>query len=164
MKVARDFDIREFVPKAIWDAYGLNSRWFISTWCVSFAQWLKDYLTAYYKAIYPDLKTVAIVINDWHYGGQRQYSGFRPPECEVGADKSQHRFKCAIDVKIILVFNDGRRKEVDYKGIHTLIHENERDFMDAGLTTVESYQDARSWMHLDNRWTGLNRILTVNAK
>ena len=30
-------------------------------------------------------------VNDWYWGGPRQFAGFRPPSCEIGADYSQHK-------------------------------------------------------------------------
>jgi hypothetical protein len=36
--------------------------------------------------------------NTWKDGGDCQYRGFRPPNCGVGAELSQHRFGRAVDL------------------------------------------------------------------
>ncbi len=39
-----------------------------------------------------------LIVNDWYWSGQCQWSGFRPPLCSVGADLSQHRFGRGLDL------------------------------------------------------------------
>ena len=106
MKVSANFYIQELVPKSIWDRWGEDSTWFISEQVVTLAQFYKDFFTRYYKNKYKgikDVKTVAIVINNWHYvKGGHQFRGFRPPDCTVGASLSQHRFCNAFDCDIII--------------------------------------------------------------
>ena len=50
--VAVNFDIREFVPKAIWDRFGVKSTWFINPQIPHLAQFYKDFFTKYYKRKY----------------------------------------------------------------------------------------------------------------
>jgi len=40
-----------------------------------------------------------LVANDWYWGGVNQYRGWRPTDCIVGADFSQHKYGRAIDLK-----------------------------------------------------------------
>ena len=46
---------------------------------------------------------VGLTVNNWYWGGTRQYSGFRPKDCKVGATNSAHktgknRKACAFDI------------------------------------------------------------------
>ena len=40
-----------------------------------------------------------VVANDWYWGGSNQYRGWRPWNCKVGANLSQHKFGRALDQK-----------------------------------------------------------------
>ena len=127
MKVSRSFDIREFVPKSIWDRFGENSTWFIDEKTVQVAQFYKDFFTKYYK-------------------------------------NKHGNFKSAFDCEIILVFNDGRKVEVDYKEIHQIIQEYETTFMENGVSRIEDVRIATGWLHTDTAWIPNQRhILIVGA-
>lgn len=166
MKVSENFDIREFVPKSIWDKFKSKSTWFVSPVVVGLAQFYKDWFTAYYKENYSGDKTVEsviITVNNWHYkSGGHQYRGFRPPETKVGAKLSQHRFCNAFDCDIHIKFTDGTRQEASYTEIHKIINANAKVFMEKGLTTLEHPKDAPTWLHSDCRWIpNQAKILTV---
>jgi len=165
MKVSPNFDIREFVPKSIWDRFGKSSTWFIDEKTVKVAEFYKDFFSRYFKNQRgTELKAVIIKVNDWQWGGSRQYSGFRPPDCTVGASLSQHRFGAAFDCEIILVFHDGRREEVDYKEIHKIIQDYESTFIEAGVSRIEDVKIAKGWLHTDTAWIpNQKKILIVGA-
>jgi hypothetical protein len=168
MQLSDNFDLREFVSRAVYNRWGIKSRWFVRQEMVDLAEFYKSFFTEYYKKKYPGkVKTVLVVINNWHYGGSKQYSGYREDayylrnglvEIKSG---SQHRFFNGFDAEFIIVFNDGTRVEVDYKEIHEVIKKNEALFMEKGLTTVEDVSVATGWLHSDGRWTGLPYILVV---
>lgn len=48
MRISTNFDIREFVPKSIWDKYGINSVWFISPKIIEIAEFYKTFWTEYF--------------------------------------------------------------------------------------------------------------------
>jgi len=78
------------------------------------------------------------VINDWHWGGGFQYSGFRPCDCDVGSNYGDHRFGLASDKKpqkvtIEEVFND--------------IKKNPDLFIAMGYMTIEDISLAPTWFH-----------------
>lgn len=153
MKISANFDAREWVSRAIWNEFGPNSTWFINPKMVAIAEFYKEFFRTYYQAKEPGkVKEVIIVINNWHTGGDRQYSGYREPACTVGASHGQHRVINAFDSKIYILYNDGTKKEVDYKEIHQVIQENEALFLSKGVTTVESVEIATNWLHTDCRW------------
>jgi hypothetical protein len=162
MKVSTNFDIREFVPKSTFQKYGVNARWFVSMKAVAVAEFYKEFFSNYYKTKQPGkVSHVSIVVNNWHIGGSKQHSGYRPPEYTEGAKESQHRMANAFDCEIVVVYLDGKREEVNYKEIHEIIKANEALFLSKGVTTVEDVAIAATWLHTDFRWTGLSTILIV---
>lgn len=154
MKCSQNFDIREFIPKRIWDKFGTSSTWFVNPLMVRVAEFYKSFFTTYYKNKYGNdkVKEVLIVINNWHIGGAKQWSGVRLVDCPEHKEFSQHSFKNAFDCEIIIVFTDGKKQEADYKEIHQVIQANEKEFMANGVTCVEDVAIASGWLHTDFRW------------
>lgn len=165
MKVSKNFDIREFIPKSIWSRFGTNSTWFVSEKVVKLAQFYKDFFTAHYKhndQSGKEVDSVIITVNTWHYKtGGHEYRGFRPPNSRTGASLSQHKFCNAFDCDVHIKYTDGTRKEADYKYIHKVIKDNEEEFMSHGLTTLESVKDAPTWLHSDCRWMPDRKTILV---
>jgi len=151
MQISQNFKVQEFVPKSIFDSFGVNATWFVSEKAVKCAEFYKSFFGTYYKnKLGADkVKGVSIVINNWHVGGVKQFSGFRPPDCTEGAKLSQHRFINAFDCEIFIVMMDGTRKEVDYNEIHQIIKDNEVTFMANGVTRIEDVSIASGWLHTD---------------
>ena len=165
MKVSQNFDVREFVPKHIWDQFAQQSIWFVNPKAVKVAEFYKSFFLAYYKKKLGNdkVQNVLIQVNTWHTGGAQQWRGLRTPKCTEGAENSQHRFMNAFDCEIIIVMSDGSRVEADYIEIHKVIKDNEREFMANGVTTVEDVKIAKGWLHTDFRNTGFNSILVVGV-
>lgn len=162
MKLSENFDLREFVPQSTYNKYGVNARWFVSALMVNVAEFYKEFFGNYYKIKYPGkVKSVSIVVNNWHYGGNKQYSGYRPPDYTHGAKESQHRHHNAFDCEIKINFLDDTSIEADYVEVHKVIQENESLFLSKGVTTVEDVKIAKGWLHTDFRWTGLSKVLIV---
>jgi hypothetical protein len=154
MKISQNFDVREFVPKLIWDQFKEKSTWFVNQKAVQLAEFYKSFFTTYYKNKLGNdkVKTVTVTINNWHIGGGKQWSGLRTAEFTEGGVRSQHRFMNAFDCELTIIFNDGKFQEVDYKEIHKVIKDNEAMFMANGLTCLEDVSDAPGWLHSDFRW------------
>lgn len=53
-----------------------------------------------------------ITVNNWHKGGPRRWSGFRPQDCPVGAEYSQHRYGRAFDCIFAQASADDVRKDL----------------------------------------------------
>jgi hypothetical protein len=52
-----------------------------------------------------------LTVNTWYKGGDKQYRGYRSPECTEGATKSQHRLGNAFDaLPKIMTAEEARRK------------------------------------------------------
>lgn len=137
MKISDHFDLREFVPKDIWDQYGKNSTWFIDWAIVEGAEWLRE------------LFGKPIIINNWHTGGTFQNRGFRHPHTTAGARLSQHKFGRAIDFNVVGVKPD----EV----YDALIKEK-------GMiqwTAIEDKAFTPTWTHIDCRFTNQEELLIV---
>ncbi len=154
MKVSANFDVREFVPKSIWDKWGENSTWFVNPQSVKTAEFYKSKFTTYFKNKYGNEKvvTVLVVINNWHIGKPKQWSGLRLPQSKDYREQSQHTFINAFDCELFIVFSDGRIVEVDYKEIHEIIEQNQAEFLANGVAAIESIEYAPGWLHTDHRW------------
>lgn len=82
-----------------------------------------------------------LIANDWYWGGQNQYRGWRPFNCEVGAKLSQHKFGRAIDLI---------PKEITVDEIRNDIKKNyESDDTFRYITCIE---DGVGWLHVDCRY------------
>ena len=142
--ISANFKIQEFVPKEIYDVYGDRSIMFIDKRIIDIVQALRD------------ISGRPIVINNWHTsspGNKYNESGYRKPDTKTGAKYSQHKFGRAADVKV---------SGMNPKDVVNLILKNEMYFVNLGLTTIENVEHTPTWVHLDCRWTGLDKINFVN--
>ena len=129
------FIIQEFVPPETYKKYGEKSVWFINPNIVLFLQWIKD---NYNGAI--------VTVNNWYWGGDRKYSGYRPPDCPIGADESAHKRSDGVDFIV-----EGYSPVV----IRKLIKDNFKLLNKMfGLTGYE--KGTKTWTHGDFRWTNSN--------
>ena len=157
MKVSKNFDIREFVPRSLWEDRGNQCKWYVSSTVIHLAQFYKDFFSEYYG------EEVTVTVNDWLWGGSFHNRGYRYPSTEVGSPLSFHRgglctaFDCEIRIK-------STGKEIDPDEIRTVIIDHEKEFMEHGLTTLEGGKYAPGWIHSDHRNTGLDKILIVGDK
>jgi hypothetical protein len=162
MKVTENFDIREFVPKAVWDKYGANCVWFVNPKLINLAQLHKDLLCEEYGA------NVSVTINSWHYGGNRQWSGLRTyhwiqEQLSKGrktATLSQHLGGQANAIDNVCSIEGVR---INAQEIDNFVKENQLLYMREGLTTIEGTRYSPTWTHMDCRYTGLEELLIVGA-
>jgi len=168
-QVAPNFSIKEFVSKEIYDAYGDRSTWFVNPQCWIFAQFCKDFFTDYFKEQSSKVVSVSIVINDWSWGGKFNWRCHRTVDYinkHGGAKLSQHIGGAAnaIDFNVVVKFEDGRKEYIGCNIIREIIMAHEKEFMEAGLTTLEDGHYAKSWVHADFRFTGLEHIFIVKPR
>lgn len=140
MKVSSNFHLEEFIPKEVYDQYGPSSIWFIDPVLIDLMQKLREDLGR------------SITINNWKWGGPRNYSGFRPMSYEKGGKLSQHRFGRACDFLV---------KDIAPIEVYEFIMEREQDYLPLGLTTIEDVRFTPTWNHIDIRWTKENKIKKV---
>ena len=83
-----------------------------------------------------------LTANDWYWGGRNQYRGWRPPNCEIGAKLSQHKFGRSIDF---------HSNEISSKEIREDIKKNyETDDAFRYITCIEDF-NGMNWVHVDCR-------------
>lgn len=138
--MSRYFKIQELVPPQIFAQFGDRSWWFLDRKAVQMLDEIRELLG------------VPIVVNNWHTGGQYKESGFRLPDTATGGRLSQHKFGRAFDPKPV---------GMTPQEAHKFILNHEKQFMAIGLTTLEDIAKTPTWVHVDNRWTGLSNILIV---
>lgn len=142
MPLSPHFIIQEFVPKAVYAAFGDSSLWFIDSKLISVCELIRAHFDK------------PVTINDWHKGGTYYESGYRTPESPTGAKYSQHRFGRAADIKL-----EGLTSEEVYNEILS----NEALFLMAGLSAMENIAKTATWVHVDVRNNGkADKILIVN--
>lgn len=132
MKQAVHFSIQELVDRTTYTARG-NKAW----------QLIDDRLITVIDLLRDELGK--ITINNWQWGGDRQYSGLRTKDSPHHRDYSQHSFGRAVD----MIFAEYTAQEV-------------RDWLKANANYVCSKCDIKGftveegvdWVHLDLRNSG----------
>lgn len=141
--ISTHFDLQEFVPKELYDQFGMNSIWFLDPRLINLAEFIRLHFDA------------SMVINNWSYATGKVFNerGYRMPNTETGGKLSQHKFGRAIDFNIVgltpIEVSDEIAKNYQY-------------FFPYGLTTMENPEKTPTWTHVDCRNTGLNHLLVVN--
>lgn len=103
MYIPQYFKLQEFFPRdfisRIYPVLG-NTMWRLID---NRLLWTADMLRNRYGTV---------IANDWEWGGSNQYRGFRPFDCVVGAEFSQHKYGRALDCKFGKVSVDNVRQEI----------------------------------------------------
>lgn len=95
----------------------------------------------------------ALYINNWYGGGSLDECGYRYFSTSTGAKWSQHKFGRALDLHC----------KSGPAAMLAVVKKLEQQFIDAQLlTTYENIAATPSWLHIDCRWTGLDKLLMVN--
>ncbi|MEA3223332.1 MAG: hypothetical protein U9P49_09250 [Thermodesulfobacteriota bacterium] len=139
MYIPRHFELYEMLPKDIYEStmYLGLSRW----------QWFDERMLQTCDFLRNTFGKM--IMNTWYWGGRHQYRGWRPLDCEYGADWSQHKFGRAGDS----VFMDITAHEVRK---YVLAHPQEFHH----ITCIEM---GVAWFHFDVRNYN-NGILQVYPK
>lgn len=136
-RVSKNFILEEFLPEEMFESKIAHIR-FIDLRLINLVQSIRDYTHR------------PTTINNWHYTPIDNYnfSGFRPPSCDIGSPGSMHRYGMAADIKI-----DGMEAlEVQEMILEKYIDE----FKKFGLTRIEV--DTPTWTHLDLKPTGMENL------
>ena len=131
MRVSKNFLLKEYMPYKLYKKDGDKCIRYLDPKIVDIAQAVRE------------LFDQSIVINGRFRGKTYKNSGYRNPRTSVGAERSQHKFGRAIDLKFY--------KLRDYDEARQIIIANFAMLSKFGLTAMED--DTRSWLHLDCRWT-----------
>jgi hypothetical protein len=136
--ITPNFDLREFIYKDIFAELGEQSVMLLDRRMILFAQALRAYIGK------------PVILNNWHTGGDRSFSGLRPFDSTVGAKFSQHKFGRAIDAQVPGMSGEELRDIVR--------NEYNRKFKNL-ITTIEQGTD--TWLHADCRYTGKINLYEV---
>lgn len=171
MEITKHFDVREFVPKDVYDRFGQQSWQFVSDAIVKMTNFAYDFFTNYYKQKDLTVDHISILINNWHLGGTFENRGLRTigyinSQVAKGiktAMLSQHvgGSTNAVDLNIIITYKGGRKLTVNSDEIWSVIFEHQKEFIAAGLTTLEDKSMTKGWTHCDCRHTGLDTLYIV---
>ena len=126
MYIPKHFKLYELLPARIYNQINHAIAWYLFDERILKAA---DLLRGRYGKM---------IINDWYWGGENHYRGWRPPDCTVGAKYSQHRFGRALD--LIPVENNVEEIRQDI-----IASPESFDYL---ITTVEV---GVSWLHIDCR-------------
>ena len=135
------FITQEFVPPETYKRWGEKSVWFINPRIVLFLQWIKDQTGG-----------SKVTVNNWYWGGKRKYSGYRPPDCKVGAEESSHKRSDGVDF-IVDGFSPIQIRKL-MKDNFEYLHKK------FGLTGYEL--KTKTWTHGDFRWTNSNQLNEIS--
>ena len=139
MKICLYFAIRELVSSEIYEAEkdrnGIERLWMLFDERAILTQ---DALRKRYGPA---------VVNDWCWGGQLRYRGYRPPDCTVGALYSQHRFGRAFDNS----FSDHAAGDV----CREILDMTPKQRTELGFGHIRRIETGVSWFHYDLGNTGL---------
>lgn len=130
------FRINEFIPDEILNMKHLDPLWFIDIDMIKLAIFTRNWFDA------------ALIINTPNL----QNRGYRTPHSTVGAKLSQHKFGKAFDSNVV---------GLSAAKMHQEIIDNQKAFMNMGLTTLEDISFTKTWVHQDKRYTGKDEILIV---
>ena len=131
------FSLYELVPKALYESVDHGKLWgFFDDRVLRASDIIRD--------LYGPME-----VNNWYGGGIRQYSGYRPTDCEEGADFSQHKFGRAVDLHLVL--RPEKVIEIRYRIIHKEIC--------AGLIT--RIEENVPWLHIDCGLPDENGKITI---
>jgi hypothetical protein len=140
--VLKHFIIKEFVPPEVWEREAEKSLNHIDERIIITA----DQVWEHFNNIH---ERSTVTINNWCYGGEYKYRGFRPASCTVDAKKSMHReidgHKCgAIDFGV---------EHFTAKEVRDEIMSHPEKF--PHITRLE---DNVPWVHADIKKTGRKGI------
>ena len=117
----------ELVPKETYQQFDDNSIMFFPANALRMLDRLRDFLG------------VPIIINNWHEGGNYEYSGLRPISCKVGSEYSQHRLGQAFDIKPLRMLIGDAFK---------MIMDNQSDDRLDYITAIEDISYTPTWLHV----------------
>ncbi|MDP2682025.1 MAG: hypothetical protein Q8P28_04340 [Deltaproteobacteria bacterium] len=124
------FHTWELVPKDTYEKFGGNSFMFFPANALQMIDGLREFLG------------VPLFINNWHDGGDYEYSGLRPITCKIGAVYSQHRLGQAFDIKPLRMTIGAAYKK---------IMDNISDEWLKYITVIENIEYTPTWLHVDCR-------------
>ena len=141
------FQLYELLPEAYWlKRTDLHRLWWLFDERVL---WTLDRLRELYGKCW---------VNNWYWGGTNEFGGWRPTDCNVGAEWSQHKFGRAADPKFESVTAQQIRDDI-------MEAFKNRDWWRGPYRYITCIEHDVPWLHFDCRnWqtTETGGILYVN--
>ena len=121
MYIPKYFKIQELVPPSVFRDRGIKAWQFLNPILLESLDQIRE-------------EFGPIIINNWHTGGNRQWSGLRTDQSPYGTAYSQHRFGNAADCLLKVDIDSVRRWVIDKQ-----------------LTGITGVEKDVSWLHVDVR-------------
>lgn len=121
----RHFRTEEFVPPDVFHALGARSLLVMDRRILKTVTALRENLDR------------PVTINNWVFGGNIRWAGFRNSKCTTGAFYSQHKFGRAVDCRVEKMTPDEVRRYILNNRSH--------------FPYVTAMEDGVPWVHLDCR-------------
>ncbi len=88
MKKSKYFDIRELVSKDTYEQHGERAWEFFDRKAIDTLDFIRENTG------------LPVIVNDWKWGGENQYRGYRERDCKIGAKYSAHKDGKAFDFTV----------------------------------------------------------------
>jgi len=131
------FRLEELVPKPVFDKLGEKCWWLFDSRLLYTADCIWEFFNT--------IKKTPIICNDYLWGGSHQYRGFRPSDCDIGAEFSGHKRGSVLD-SVSPVFSA--------KFMREKIIENNRLF-----PYISRIEDDVDWLHVETTNVPGNSII-----
>jgi len=135
---SKHFKIHELVPKVLYDTYGEKAWRYVDVRLIETIDKLKE--------VFSD---GTMTINNYYWGGNREWSGIRTPDSKYYSVGSQHSYGNALDI----VWSEYTAEEV-----RQYILNNQEEF-----PHIRRLEKDVSWCHLDLANTGVKEIVLFSA-
>lgn len=147
MKLTKNFTLREFVPKSIYEKYGEYAMRYIDSRLANGAQLVRDHLHAYFVKEGSDIVDLRMIINN----ESRDESGYRKLDSKTGSLESQHKFGRAIDFEVHVKYANGSWGHLASLEVQRVITLPEIwKYLRTYWTSME--KGTIGWTHLDMRF------------
>ena len=123
------FDVKELVPKEIYEELGDEAIKLLDTRALKALEEVREILN------------VPLICNNWAAGGNRNYCGYRPQDCKVGAKNSQHKKGNAFDLISTKISASTMRYELEKHKLELTIP--------IRIEKWDSNGNEISWLHID---------------
>ena len=136
------FILQELVDRQTYLEYGDKAWEFFDPRALFSLDAIWDLINSY--RVQKGYKPRRVYINNWYWGGDREWSGFRPCSCPVGAVCSPHRRGCAFDFIVEGLAASDVRKRI-------LISQYTNDDLKY-ITRMEHLKNGTpiNWVHFDS--------------
>ncbi len=142
IKISEHFFLDEVIPPEIYSVRKAASIELMDSRILTGLQKLRTYAG------------VPFTVNNWATGGPRHESGLRLANTRTGAKWSQHKYGRAIDIV---------PRGMTVRQLFNILKAHEDEFVSNGwITTVENVDATLTWLHVDCRYTGMDKLRIVN--